>query len=85
MSQSLLDAIKLGVWDFEPVEVPPREFQPTDALPGTEEKLQILAERVASGLPLWHPEDRLRYDQRLVAGTTELSSRAVEPRVDLPN
>lgn len=31
--------------------------QPTDALPGTEEKVAILAERARLGLSLWHPQD----------------------------
>jgi hypothetical protein len=33
-------------------------FDGTDAMPGTKEKLSVLAERVEEGLPLWHPEDR---------------------------
>lgn len=32
-------------------------FRPTNALPGTREKLEILASRLRDGLPLWHPED----------------------------
>ena len=31
-------------------------------MPGTDEKLQVLAERVRSGLPLWHGEDRMDWD-----------------------
>jgi hypothetical protein len=53
-----LDAIKMGFWDFEPPEVEFSEYDGTDAMPGTKEKLQILASRVQDGLPLWHPEDR---------------------------
>jgi limonene-1,2-epoxide hydrolase len=30
---------------------------PTQALPGTEEKVEILAERARLGLSLWHPRD----------------------------
>ncbi len=30
---------------------------PTDALPGSEEKIRVLAERARLGLPLWHPLD----------------------------
>lgn len=33
-------------------------FSPTDAIPGTQEKLRVLVERIESGLPLWHPADR---------------------------
>ncbi len=31
--------------------------KPTQALPGTEEKVEILAERARLGLSLWHPRD----------------------------
>jgi hypothetical protein len=31
--------------------------QPTDALPGSEEKVAVLAERARLGLSLWHPQD----------------------------
>lgn len=37
------------------------EFQPTNAPAGSPEKLEILAERVRSGHPLWHGEDRVDY------------------------
>ena len=62
MPQSILEAIKSGDWNYEPdnAEVS-NEFDSTDALPGTDQKLEILAERIRSGLPLWHPEDRLSY------------------------
>lgn len=58
MPRSVLDAIKMGFWDFEPTEVESTEFDCTDAMPGTREKLQTLADRVRGGLPLWHPKDR---------------------------
>ena len=35
----------------------PEEFVPTQANPGSEEKMLILAERAAKGLPLFHPDD----------------------------
>jgi hypothetical protein len=56
--KSILEAIKAGLWDFEPPEVLCTEFDGTDAMPGTSEKVEMLAERVQSGLPLWHPRDR---------------------------
>jgi hypothetical protein len=56
--QSIFDAIKLGHWDFEPPQVDYREFDPSDAMPGTRAKLAVLAERLRLGLPLWHAEDR---------------------------
>ena len=62
MRQSVLDAIKSGDWNYEPDDSPEGEsFESTNALPGSDQKLEILAERIKSGLPLWHPEDRLTY------------------------
>ncbi len=34
------------------------EAKPTDALPGSNEKIEVLCKRVAAGLPLWHDQDR---------------------------
>ena len=62
MSNSVLDAIRDGNWDFEPSQVTEEKFDSTQALPGTDEKLDVLAERIQAGLPLWHPEDRRTYD-----------------------
>jgi hypothetical protein len=36
-------------------------FCPTSAPAGSREKLDVLAERVLRGEPLWHPEDRPDY------------------------
>ncbi len=33
------------------------------AMPGSQEKLSILADRARRGLPLWHEEDRRSYDE----------------------
>ena len=60
--QSVLEAIKAGIWDFEPRETESGQFEATKALPGSDEKLDILARRVEAGLPLWHPHDRRTYD-----------------------
>jgi len=60
---SVLDAIKQGVWDFEPAEDDNSDFASTQAMPGSHEKLEVLSERVSRGLPLWHPRDRQTYDQ----------------------
>jgi hypothetical protein len=54
----VLDAIKMGIWDFEPREVEYSRFDASDAMPGTSEKLYALAERVRKGLPMWHVHDR---------------------------
>ena len=45
--------------DFAPVET--GDFAPTDAPAGSAAKLEILARRIAQGMPLWHPEDRADY------------------------
>ena len=63
--QSVLDAIKSSNWNYDPDESPVGDtFDSTNALPGSDRKLEILAERIRSGLPLWHPEDRLTYEAR---------------------
>lgn len=74
MTRSVLDAIRLGVWDFEPIEVPPQQYRPTEALPGSVQKIEILASRLESGLPLWHPEDRV----------TVLPLAEIDPLGELP-
>ena len=58
MPKSVLEAIKLGIWDYEPPEVECTLFDPADAMPGTKDKLRVLAERARKGLPLWHLNDR---------------------------
>jgi hypothetical protein len=45
--------------DFSPAES--EDFRPTDAPAGSKAKLDMLAERVRKGLPLWHPSDRSDY------------------------
>ena len=62
MPNSVLEAIKLGLWDFEPEQVPDAEYGATRALPGTDEKLAVMAERLRLGLPLWHPSDVMDFD-----------------------
>jgi hypothetical protein len=47
-------------------------FRATDAPAGSREKLEVLAERLRRGVPLWHPSDRIDY-----SGLTG----AVRPRV----
>ena len=41
--------------DFAAIRVDPGE--PTEAKPGSEEKVLMLAARYAAGLPLWHFDD----------------------------
>jgi hypothetical protein len=60
--RSVIEAIKEGDWSFEPGQEPVN-LKATRALPGTNEKLDVLTERLARGLPLWHPRDRLTYEE----------------------
>ncbi|MCA9120568.1 MAG: hypothetical protein H6822_13935 [Planctomycetaceae bacterium] len=62
MANSVLEAIKEGIWDFEPEETKEEQYSSTPAMPGSSSKLEVLAERLAQGLPLWHPEDRQTYN-----------------------
>jgi hypothetical protein len=54
----VLEAIKQGIFDFEPPEIAHNKFQAADAMPGSREKLCVMAERAQRGLPLWHIHDR---------------------------
>ena len=58
---SVLEAVKMGIWDYEPPAVDDGCFNSTRALPGSDEKLAILAERLRQGLPLWHSKDCRNY------------------------
>jgi hypothetical protein len=59
---SVIEAVKMGNWDFEPDAQDASAFKATKAMPGTDEKLDVMTERVRQGLPLWHPADRRTYD-----------------------
>ena len=59
---NVLDAIREGDWFFEPAELKPAQYNATKAIPGTEEKLAVLAARARAGLPLWHEADRPDYE-----------------------
>ncbi|GIW93640.1 MAG: hypothetical protein KatS3mg110_1681 [Pirellulaceae bacterium] len=61
--RSVLEAVRLGIWDFDPEQQTPADFPATDALPGTIEKVMVLAQRLEQGLPLWHPKDRKAFDE----------------------
>jgi hypothetical protein len=63
VSKSVLDAIREGDWFFEPDEVDAGGFQATTAIPGTQQKLDVLAARARAGLPLWHERDRADYEE----------------------
>ena len=62
MPTSILEAIEQGIWDFEPNDKKREGFGSTDALPGSQAQLKIMADRIAKGDPLWHPDDRLTYE-----------------------
>jgi hypothetical protein len=62
VSKSVLEAIREGNWFFEPPEVESNRFDATMAVPGSREKLDVLAARAREGLPLWHTHDRADYD-----------------------
>lgn len=62
MTKSVLEAIREGNWNFEPEEIDKSRFTATQAIPGTHEKLEVLAARVRAGLPLWHERDRADYE-----------------------
>ena len=64
MPRSVLEAIKQGDWNFEPTGQQPVNLKATAAMPGTAEKLDVLAERLKLGLPLWHENDRQTFDDR---------------------
>ncbi len=63
MPKSVLEAIELGLWDYEPEHQDTEEFSQTNAMPGSNEKLAVLAERLRLGKPLWHPADRRSYEE----------------------
>lgn len=63
MVKSVLEAIKNGEWNFEPKSTSGNQYPSTKAMPGTDEKVLILAERARQGLPLWHPSDRRSFDE----------------------
>ena len=77
MPRSVLEAIKMGLWDFEPPEVESNQYDATDAMPGTKAKLSVLAERAQSGLPLWHPSDR---DDMEAAAPANVARAKKKPR-----
>ena len=75
MPKSVLEAIQAGDWSFEPDRTEEEEFTATDALPGSDEKLEILARRIRDGLPLWHPSDRHTYEDQVKQLTSQLDEQ----------
>ncbi|HEX5471299.1 MAG TPA: hypothetical protein VFW73_05405 [Lacipirellulaceae bacterium] len=63
MFRNVLDAIREGDWFYEPAEIDSKLYQATTAIPGSDEKLEVMAERLRAGLPLWHKSDRPDYEE----------------------
>ena len=63
MANSILEAVKMGLWDFQPHTVDYRELEASDTMPGTREKLDILAEHLRRDSPKWHSDDCLDEDR----------------------
>jgi hypothetical protein len=63
MSISVLEEIRNGNWNYEPPTVDKTTFDFTQALPGSVEKVGLMADRASQGLPLWHPDDRRWFDE----------------------
>lgn len=61
-NRNVFEEITLMGHDEEFVPAITPEFCPTDAPAGSSAKVEVLAERVRKGLPLWHPEDRCSYN-----------------------
>lgn len=55
----------LPSWSDDPRDADTLSFHPTDAMPGTEEKLQVIIKRLDAGLPLWHASDRRHLPEML--------------------
>ena len=43
MPISVIEAVKMGHWDFEPADQDASAFRATKAMPGTDEKLDVMA------------------------------------------
>jgi hypothetical protein len=59
--RNVFEAILESGHDEDFVPMADENFRQTDAPAGSRAKLQVLAERVRRGQPLWHPEDRGDY------------------------
>lgn len=55
--ESTLAAEDVGCGDLVAADSLQPPESPTDAMPGTTRKLNVLAARAAAGEALWHPED----------------------------
>ena len=60
-TRNVFEAILKYGHDEDFIPFASEEFSATDAPAGSREKIDVLAERIAKGLPLWHEEDRIDY------------------------
>jgi hypothetical protein len=44
------------------------DFAPTHAPAGSKQKIDVLAERIQRGMPLWHPEDSTESSADMLVG-----------------
>ena len=52
MSNSILEAVKMGLWEFLPHTVDFSELEAPDSIPGSREKLDVLAEHLLRDVPV---------------------------------
>lgn len=64
-------------WD----DPPDPAASPTDALPGTRKKLEVLAARRRAHAALWHPGDTLEDDRRLAGRVWRLAGHLDSPQI----
>lgn len=57
---SVFDAIWVQGHDED--YVPVHQAEPTQAVPGSAAKVEVLRQRLAAGQPLWHPDDRCNHE-----------------------
>ena len=58
MANSILEAVKMRLWDFQPLRIDYSEIEASDNMPGTREKLDILAEHLRRDAVIWDSDDR---------------------------
>ena len=68
--------------DFEAMGINP--VRPTQARPGTEQKVLMLSARYAAGMPLWHQEDCYDHGPREseLMGSSQIRQQP-QPQLDL--
>jgi len=59
--QNVFEAIDTDGHDENFVPAVGGDFSATDAAPGSNEKIELLRQRIAGGRPLWHDGDRIDY------------------------